>query len=815
MLLLFSKRLHILFIITVPPEILARGTSALEAYNNALAEGKTCVKRVPLMLIGQARSGKTSLKKSLKGIRFNPEEDSTVGIDVDRYDFKVTTEVWMTGKKNEEEKSVTAGISFEHNAARLVAERLKEEESVTERKRAAVDSTRSFDYEITDMLMAARLSESSGGPGPGLTDTPEDPTPIDIIDEPHLQAGEEPDTNKLSQESDALITTKVPDFEDIAEITEKLLQDDVLENENAIYSILWDFAGQSVYYVTHPLFLTARAIYCLVYDLSQNPYDNAKPLVKQGVYKKFEDSFNLKKNLDYLDFWMSSVASLARQDESTDVVRETGALANRLPSVFLVCTHADEPHDGRDPWELAIEIFGSLKNKPYGPRLSDVFVVDNTKSGSEFECREVMRLREAVLDVAKELPHINEVIPVKWLRYEKALQIAKKGGHKCLSLAQARHIASEVCSINKDNEILTLLNFLHDLRILIHFNDTPELNNVVVLDPQWLIDVFKKVITVRPYDCKEREFLNLWCKLETEGILEEKLLEHVWEPLIRKKETSESFIAIMEKFSLLCPLPLPDVSCTKQYLVPSMLKSHPPEAITKLVASAQTPSLFFKFDYGQVPPGLFPRLVLQFHEWGRKEFWRPESPKLYRGLARFHISGDEDCSVILLCHSSSVEVVYHRGNCNVESMADSQPNMTLSTDFDCNTASFTCTRAVCRQLSLILECMRYQFCWLKHMRYKMSVICPVCCQGRAVEFCDKHGAKGCKEEECLHFWSESELCSASQKVTCTKSVSAQNVRVPAKYWTAWFTFRGEQVNVFLFIFEKALLHLKVLLLNEL
>ncbi|KAL9975391.1 hypothetical protein ACROYT_G012548 [Oculina patagonica] len=776
----------------VPPEILARGTLALEAFNNALAEGESCVKRVPLMLIGQARSGKTSLKKSLMGIRFNPEEDSTVGIDVDRYDFKVTTETWVTGKKDEEAECDTAAILFEHHAARLVAGRLKKEESVTKR-REAVDSARSFDSEITDMLMGTQLGESSGDPGP--IDTPEDPAPTDIIDEPHLQAR---DTDKLSQENDVLISTKLPDFEDIAYITEKLLQHDVLEDEDDIYSIFWDFAGQSVYYETHPLFLTARAIYFLVYDLSQNPHDTAKPLVKQGVYTKIEDSFNPKKNVDYLDFWMTSVASLASEDENDDV--ETEGLVNSFPAVFLVCTHADKPHDGRDPRELAVEIFGSLKNKPYGPQLSDVFVVDNTKSGSEFECGEVTRLREAVLDVAKELPHINEVIPVKWLKYEKALQIARKGGHKCISLAQARHIASEVCDINDDNEILTLLNFLHDLRILIHFDDTPELNNVVVLDPQWLIDVFKKVITVRPYDSKEKKFLNLWCKLETEGILEETLLEHVWRPLIRDKVTSESLIAIMEKFSLLCPWPLSDASCIKQYLVPSMLKSHPPQAITKLVASAQIPSLFFKFDSGQVPPGLFPRLVLQFYQWGKEEFWRPESPKLYHGFARFHVSGDEDCSVILLCHSSSVEVVYHRGDSNAEIMEVSQQRMTLSTDFDTsstdfNTASFDRTRALCRQLGLILECMRNQFCWLKNIRYKMGVICPVCCQGSAVEFCDTHRTGGCKEEECLHFWSESELCCASRNVICTRSASAQSVRVSATYCSAWFTSLGEQLRL--------------------
>ncbi len=41
------------------------------------------------MLIGQERSGKTSLKKSLKGQVFNPDEDSTDGIAVDPSHFSV------------------------------------------------------------------------------------------------------------------------------------------------------------------------------------------------------------------------------------------------------------------------------------------------------------------------------------------------------------------------------------------------------------------------------------------------------------------------------------------------------------------------------------------------------------------------------------------------------------------------------------------------------------------------------------------------------------------------------------------------------
>ncbi|XP_044169476.1 uncharacterized protein LOC114951256 [Acropora millepora] len=112
-----------------PPEIHLRGPRALEAYYKALEEGKTRVRRIPVMLVGQARSGKTSLKKSLKGIPFNPNEDSTVGIDVDPSYFKVTTETWKIGEEdqatNKEAKSY-----FEFNLGRQVLKNLKPDENL-------------------------------------------------------------------------------------------------------------------------------------------------------------------------------------------------------------------------------------------------------------------------------------------------------------------------------------------------------------------------------------------------------------------------------------------------------------------------------------------------------------------------------------------------------------------------------------------------------------------------------------------------------------------------------------------------------------
>jgi len=279
-----------------------------------------------------------------------------------------------------------------------------------------------------------------------------------------------------------------------------MLEDNKVMDKEDIYSVLWDFGRQSVYYVTHPLFLTSRAIYLLVNDLSQDPCERAKSVMKQGMYETSEDSLDFGTNLDYLDFWMSSIASIAIEDDGDQQGPKSELLPDKLPPVFLVCTHADKPYDGGGPRKLAYKVRSSLQHKLYDTNLyDDVFVVDNTKSGTKFECSDVLRLPTEVFDVAKELPQMKEAIPIQRLRYERALHNVKNDGLKYISLDRAKQVASKECNIVDDKQFHMLLNFLHDRRIFIHFDDTPELNRLVVLDPQWSIDVFKGVITVRPY----------------------------------------------------------------------------------------------------------------------------------------------------------------------------------------------------------------------------------------------------------------------------------------------------------------------------
>ena len=809
-----------------PPEINLRGPRALEAYNKALREGRTRVRRIPIMLIGQDRSGKTSLKKSLQGLRFNPDEGSTVGIDVDPSYFKVTTEIWKTGKKDQAANKEEMSASFQHHVARVVFENLREQELASEVN--TMGKSKDLESSPTISTEAQIVSES--------IEIPEDHQGLStaII---HDQVGSSADSfstagietedyagcskssgdahvgggSRVSQTTEnypapmkardnTISSGMIP--KEIEMLIKKLRDKvDKLYSEDDIYSVLWDFAGQSVYYETHQLFLTPKAIYLLVYDLSWDPEGFAEPAKNQGCFEKIEEKSCTKTNLDYLDYWMTSVSSQSSRSENHDLCSASTStiMPKTLPPVFLVCTHSDQTFGGKDPSELALKVYGFLKTKSYGEQLfHSVFKVDNTKSGGQKECPEVKRLRESILAVAMELPQTKENIPIKWLKYEEALQGVLDEGHKWITIEDAKQIASEVCQIHDDQEFVTVLDFLHDQRILIHFDDTVKLDKLVVLDPQWLIDVFKTVITVKRYDQQERGLNDLWLKLEREGILEEKLLHHAWGQIIGEHHTFESLIAIMERFSLLCSWSSSNEPHSKEYLVPSMLRWYPPQEITKLISSASLPSLFVKFKSGQVPSNLFPRLVVQFLQWGRNEsFW--STVKLYKNFARFYTAGDENYSVVLLCHSSLIEVVVHEGNVRSQK-EDLQADLGNSPGDQRDSFEVFCAREVFKQLVLLLECLRKEFCWLKRMKYEAGIICPVCCHKRLVDHCDTHHKQDCEQEECLHFIPEWELRNLNQHITCTRSAVAVNNKVYSKDFTAWFASPREEVSYTLLFF---------------
>ena len=103
-----------------PPAVVARGNKAKAAYRRALENGKTRDVRVRIMLIGEGKAGKTSLKRFLKGEKFNKHEASTLGVDMDAPLLKDGLKAWSA------HKTVKNISVFDHRSAQLVVRQVVE-----------------------------------------------------------------------------------------------------------------------------------------------------------------------------------------------------------------------------------------------------------------------------------------------------------------------------------------------------------------------------------------------------------------------------------------------------------------------------------------------------------------------------------------------------------------------------------------------------------------------------------------------------------------------------------------------------------------
>lgn len=82
----------------------------------------------------------------------------------------------------------------------------------------------------------------------------------------------------------------------------------------------------------------------------------------------------------------------------------------------------------------------------------------------------------------------------RWFNFEKIIEalVAKNIYH--MQLEQLQTYAKEVCFIEDEEEFNTMVDFYHNLGMIVKHRNT------VVLKAQWLIDLFRQLITIPPFD---------------------------------------------------------------------------------------------------------------------------------------------------------------------------------------------------------------------------------------------------------------------------------------------------------------------------
>ena len=192
--------------------------------------------------------------------------------------------------------------------------------------------------------------------------------------------------------------------------------------EKSVSSIqLWDFAGQQLYYASHPVFLTSRAIYILVCNLSKSLHDIAQPCVRQGNHNFTLDNPNRETNLENMLSWLSTVHSITQMRGETCDDSE-GKLPHLRPPVIIVGTHADKPFE--DIATMKLKIQEAIAGKDYeGHVVRPIFSIDNTAKLIQRRLKKVFRkgknidgiqeLKDTIMEVLRQEPYMKERIPAR------------------------------------------------------------------------------------------------------------------------------------------------------------------------------------------------------------------------------------------------------------------------------------------------------------------------------------------------------------------------------------------------------------------
>ena len=213
-------------------------------------------------------------------------------------------------------------------------------------------------------------------------------------------------------------TTAGLTLDDVTEKVEQCLQglelnDDVKAKE-VILSV-WDFAGQNLYYASHSVFLSHRAVYVLVHNLSKDLNAQAEPHAKHKTRKiELENPIN-QTNLDNLLSWLVSVHCIRPpRDEASEIwkekeEREEKCLPYLRPPVFVVGTHADKPF--KDIRDMLQYIQDNISGKRYDEHvIRPLYAVDNTRSASDYG---VQALQNRIMEVLKQEPYMGKKVPIR------------------------------------------------------------------------------------------------------------------------------------------------------------------------------------------------------------------------------------------------------------------------------------------------------------------------------------------------------------------------------------------------------------------
>ncbi|KAL3887700.1 hypothetical protein ACJMK2_000094, partial [Sinanodonta woodiana] len=228
------------------------------------------------------------------------------------------------------------------------------------------------------------------------------------------------------------------------------------------------------------------------------------------------------------------------------------------------------------------EIRSHLKDKPSRFHLvEEDFAINNTVVDRKLES-----LKRKIVEVASRQAYWGEEIPARWLPLEQVLMNLRAQGHKVIHRSQLENINQAGGVQISTDELDLFLRFQHEIGTILYFS-TESLKEKIVLEPQWMINALKSLITVEEMFVLRHapSVSTMWHEFRN-GKLYLELIDALWtkdrNPDLH--DNKDHLLLLMEQLNIIAKptLYIDDVLEIKEmnyFFAPCMLHVEPPRDV--------------------------------------------------------------------------------------------------------------------------------------------------------------------------------------------------------------------------------------------
>lgn len=311
----------------------------------------------------------------------------------------------------------------------------------------------------------------------------------------------------------------------------------------------WDFGGQEIYHATHQFFLSDRSLFLLLW--------NARLGWEQGK----------------LEYWLDIIKSRAPQSP-----------------VLLVATHADA---SQRPADLPLDDL----QREYPQVVGNLIIDNETRTGID-------ELRTKLAQQAADLPLMGAEWPTAWL---KAAEAVKGASGKHITPGRMWELMAEA-GVTDEAQQRYIAVAMHALGDILYYSDDPELEQTVVLRPDWVNEYISKVLDSNSVD-------------EARGLLTHAEMTKLWASLDRGMR--DHFLGMMDKYEI--SFRVDGGASGVVSLVVERLPWNPPSFGEGWEGLRQDPGnqeIRVRYQLNTMPPGIPTWFIARSHRFTTGTHWR-------------------------------------------------------------------------------------------------------------------------------------------------------------------------------------------------